>query len=282
MNRMSSRTLLLIVLLWGAYVFVAEQSRSLPRKTVGSEIRVALPLFVQVFMFGGDRYLAANVAGIRALVVETGKMSPDEFAILGRVQLDVSWLNPGHEDNYYTAAAILPWNGQLEAAQGILARASEARFYDYQPAFYYAFHLLHYQRDAVGASDWLLKAAEKLPDGDERLQIQNLAAIWLDKANDLDLAIRVVEGMAQQARRNDFRVYLEQRVKRLSVLKALREAETEYVRRHGKPLAVLDDLVTAGVIRELPLDPFGFGYDIDSQRRIVLRMSPPTGGKAVK
>ena len=160
-RRANSWTLLLALLLWGTYIFVAEQSRHLPRKTVSSEIRVALPLFVQVFMFGGDRYLAANVAGIRALVVETGKMSPDEFAILGRVQEDVSWLNPGHEDNYYTAAAILPWNGQLDAAQRILVRATEARFYDYQPAFYYAFHLLHYQRDAVGASDWLLKAAAK-------------------------------------------------------------------------------------------------------------------------
>lgn len=257
------------------FVVTAERLKSVGRQSVSVEIQVALPLFVQVFMAAGDRNLAANIAAIRALVVSTDKMQPEQYRILGKVQEDVSWLNPAHEDNYYIAAAILPWSGELDAAQKILARASRARFFDYQPAFFYAFHLLHFKGDAVGASAWLREAAEKLPEGDERLQMQNLAAIWLDKAQDIDLAIRVVEAMAGQSKRKDFRNYLEQRVMRLRALQQLRTAAASFQQRHGRPLTDLRELVDSGYIRALPSDPFGFGYALDKQGRIVLRTSRP-------
>ncbi|MFH1871227.1 MAG: hypothetical protein ABIK82_18045 [Pseudomonadota bacterium] len=258
------------------FVATAQRLKTMPRQSVQVEMQVVLPLFVQVFMAAGDRYLAANVAAIRALVVNTFKMRGEEFAILAKLQEDVSWLNPGHEDNYYTATAILPWQGEVEATQRILARATKARFYDYQPAFYYAFNLLHFKGDAVGASAWLREAAEHLPEGDERLQMQNLAAIWLDKAQDVDLAIRVVEAMAQQAKRRDFQRYLEQRVARLRALKDLRSAAEVYRRSSDRPLLDLEDLVDAGIITALPADPFGFGFALDRQGRIVLRTSPPS------
>jgi hypothetical protein len=232
-------------------------------------------LFVQVFMAAGDRFLAANLATIRALIVATDKMRPEDYRILAKVQEDASWLNPAHEDNYYAATAILPWNGELDAAQTILARATKARYFDYQPAFYYAFHLLHFKGDAVGASEWMRAAAEKLPSEDERLTMQNIAARWMDRAQDIDLAIRIVEGMAQQAKRKDFRAYLEQRVVRLRALKALRQAALLYQQRFGRSLVKLTDLVDSGLVGSIPADPFGFGFDVDKRGQIVLRTSPP-------
>lgn len=257
------------------FVISAERLKTVPRQSVTLELQVALPLFVQVFMTAGDRYLAANLAAIRALVVTTDKMRPEDYRILAKVQQDASWLNPAHEDNYYTAAAILPWNGELDAAQTILARASQARYFDYQPAFYYAFHLLHFKADAAGASAWMRAAAEKLPNDDERLIMQNLAARWMDRAQDLDLAIRIVEAMAEQARRKDFRAYLEQRVTRLRALKALRAAAERYRERFDRPLVKLDDLVDAGLLKAIPPDPFGFGFELNKQGQLVLRTSPP-------
>ena len=256
------------------FVGAAERLKSTPRQSVALEMQVALPLFVQVFMAAGDRHLAANLGAIRAVIVATDRMRPEDYRILAKVQEDVSWLNPAHEDNYYTATAILPWNGELDAAQAILARASKARPFDYQPAFYYAFHLLHFKGDAVAASEWLRVAAEKLPNDDERLIMQNLAARWLDRAQDMDLAIRIVEAMAQQAKRKDFRAYLEQRVARLRSLKELRAAARQFQQRFGRPLATVKDLVDTGLIKEIPSDPFGFGFDLDKQGQIVLRTFP--------
>lgn len=263
-----------IMLAAAIFVLTSEYLKSAPRQSVRSELQVALPLFVQVFMSMGDRNLAANIASIRALVVETQKMTPDEFAILAKVQEDIAWLNPGHEDNYYIAAAILPWVGQVDAAQHVLARASVARRYDYQPAFYYGFNQLHFRNDAAGASAWLREAAEHLPDGPNKIQMQNLAAIWMDKAPDIDTAIKVVEALAEQSKRQDFKRYLEMRVQRLQTLKALRVAASSYRQQHGRPPTALQDLVATGHLAVLPDDPFGFGYDIDTQGEIILRNSP--------
>ncbi len=273
----NSKIFMGLVALVCAAVFVAsaERLKSVPRQTVALELQVVLPLFVQVFMTAGDRYLAADLGAIRALIVATDKMRPEDYRILGKVQEDVSWLNPAHEDNYYTAAAVLPWNGELAAAQTILARAGNARYFDYQPAFYYAFHLLQFKGDAVGAAEWLRAAAEKLPDEDERLIMQNLAARWMDRAQDLDLAIRVVDAMAEQAKRKDFRAYLQQRAARLRSLKNLREAAERFRERFGRPPAKLRELVEYGLIPTIPADPFGFGFDLDKQGRIILRTSAP-------
>ena len=134
------------------FVATAERLKSAPRQSVDLELQVALPLFVQVFMTAGDRYLAANLASIRALVVTTEKMRPEDYRILSKIQDDASWLNPAHEDNYYIATAILPWNGELDTAQTILARASKARPFDYQPAFYYAFPQFQSTRTASSRS----------------------------------------------------------------------------------------------------------------------------------
>lgn len=266
---------MLAILCGALFLATVDVLKRAPRQTVQVEMQVALPLFVQVFMSAGDRFLAANVAAIRSLVVSTENMQPGDYAVLAKVQQDVSWLNPAHEDNYYIAAAILPWVGQLDAAQTILARASMARPFDYQPAFFYAFHLLHFKGDAVGAANWARMAAEKLPDPDERLAMQNFAARWLDRARDLDLAIRIVTAMARQSKRPDFRRYLEQRVTRLQHLKTLRAAAVTFRERNGHSPATLEDLVRAGLIAGLPSDPFGFGFAIDATGEIVLRNAPP-------
>lgn len=266
------------LLCMAAFFASARFLQTAPRQRVDVEMQVALPLFIQVFMTAGDRFLAANVAAIRALVASTGKMKPEDYTVLAKVQRDVSWLNPAHEDNYYIAAAILPWAGQLDAAQTILARASLARPFDYQPAFYYAFHLLYFKGDALGAANWARAAAEKLPDPDERLAMQNFAARWLDKARDLDLAIRIVRVMAKQSKRPDFRRYLEQRVERLQNLKALRAAAAMFREQQGRPPATLDELVRSKLLPAVPGDPFGFGFAIDVKGEIVLRNSPPPRG----
>ena len=256
-----------VFLLLGALIFVGASLslREQKRVNASAEIEVALPLFVQVIMTGGDRFLAANLGSIRALITESAKMQPDEYKILAKVQADASWLNPAHEDNYYVAAAILPWSGQVDAAQTVLRRASLARPFDYQPAFYYAFHQVHFKGDATGASQWLNNAAAKLPDGDVRLTMQNFAARWLDKTDDLGLAIAVVESMARQAKRKDFRNYLLQRAQRLRDLLVLRQAADRFLQQSGRPAQSLDQLVSAGLVAALPVDPFGFGYSLDTR-----------------
>ena len=260
---------------WEAQTTLLGMSRTRPR----AEIEVVLPVFVQVALAGGDRYLAASWSSVRALVTETVRMAADEYRVLALVQRDVSWLNPAHEDNYYIATAILPWEGEVEPTQVILRRATLARPFDYQPPFYYAFNQMHFKGDALGASEWLRSAASKLADPDERLTLENFAARWLDKTQDLELAARIVDAMAAQAKRKDFAAYLRQRSQRLRDLAALRRAAATYHERYRRPLQSLDDLVRSGLIAQIPADPFGSGFALDQTGLPVLAGGVAGGGK---
>lgn len=265
-----------ILLAAGLFLFTINGVKNQSRVVINPEIQVALPLFIQVSMAAGDRYWAANMGAIRALVTDTDRMDPGQYKILARVQQDVSWLNPAHEDNYYTAAAILPWNGQLDAAQSILYAASQTRPYDFQPAFLYGFHLLYFMGKPLEAAEWLRIAALKLPDEEQRLSLENVAAKWADRDKDLDSAIGVVAALAKQAKRKDFRAYLEMRIQRLKDLKMLRAKAAIFEERYKRSPIDLNELVSSGVIKSLPKDPFGFGFDMNKDGEVVLRNSEPT------
>ncbi|MDE2598997.1 MAG: hypothetical protein KGL40_05180 [Rhodocyclaceae bacterium] len=256
----------------GVFVYAQERLEGRPRLRPAGEIGVALPLFIQVALAGGDRYFAANIAAVRALVTDPGKMTADEFHVLARVQEDVSWLNPYHEDNYYTAASVLPWYGQLESAQVILRRAMLARPFDYQPGFFYGFDLLHFRHDPAAASAALREAASRMPDdSDDRMMLENMAARWLDRVDDLDMAIEVVEAMAKGGNRKDFRDYLKLRAQRLRMLKEVRTAAAAYRQQTGQPVRSLDQLVAARLLKAVPVDPFGMGFTIDANGRVFLK-----------
>lgn len=234
-----------------------------PRPPASAEMQTALPRFVQVVMAAGDRYLAANLADFRALVVSTETMQPDNYRILGRVQSDAAWLNPAHEDNYYIANAILPWYGELEAAQYILRQASDARPFDSQPPFYYAFNVFYFLKQPIEAAEWLRVAARHSSDEMEQIQLQQMASQWLGKGDDLELAIRVQEAMIKDTRHKGFAAFLQKRVHRLENLLALEQAMARYRAQTGSNPAQLQMLVTHGVLPAIPKDPFGAEYIID-------------------
>lgn len=262
-----------------AYALSVSMLGAAKRTDIFQEMQVALPRAVQVAMAGGDRYLAANLSGFRVLVASIEHMKPENYRVQAWLQEDIAWFNPAHEDNYYIAAAVLPWNGELDSAQYVLRRAIDGRPYDWSPIFYYAFNIYHFQRDPVRGAQWLLKASERANDENDRLVLENVAARWIEKGYAPAVAAGVVEGMARQSRSSGFRAYLLQRAARIRDLGTLQDAAKTFTARHGRPLRTLDELVATGLVTALPKDPFGFGYALDPQGRPILLNSPPTPKK---
>ncbi|HZX31944.1 MAG TPA: hypothetical protein VFF03_11385 [Rhodocyclaceae bacterium] len=244
------------------FVAVVPSLYSRPRTSVLVEMQVALPRFAQVIMSGGDRFFAANLAGFRTLIASTENMGPENYRIQGVVQSDVAWFNGAHEDNYYIAAAILPWNGQVAAAQTVLRRASDARPFDMQPAFFYGFNALHFLKRPVEAGEWLLVAANHSQDENERLQLQNLATLWIAKGEDKEFAIRLHRLMAKESKHKGFADHLEKRALRLENLLALDCAIDRYNELEGHRPTRLKELVDSHMLAGVPQDPFGERYII--------------------
>lgn len=260
--------LLLALISFGLYGAFVPALYARPRPAASTEMEVAIPRFAQVLMAAGDRYLAADLAGFRALVASTENMDAENYRILGIVQSDISWFNPAHEDNYYIASAILPWYGEVAVAQNILRAASEARPFDWQPAFYYAFNAFHFQKNPEEGSKWMRIAAEHTTDENEKIQLQQVAAIWAGKVEDLELAIRLHRAMAKETKHRSFAKFLEKRAQRLENLLVLQRAISRFIEATGdKPLR-LQQLLESAVLSSIPVDPFGMQYVIDGSGKL--------------
>lgn len=256
---------LLSIVLLAVYLGAQQQLKShRPAAPSGAELLVSLPRFAQVLLAGGDRHLAANLAGFRVLVADTGRMQADDYAVQGKLQRDIAWFNPVHEDNFYIAAAILPWNGQLDAAQYVLAQASAARVFDWYPLFHYAFIHYHFHKDPATGAKYLLEAVPRASAQQDQWALQSLAAAWIEKGYRTASAAGMVQAMAVNAPPGGFRRYLEGRAKRLQDLVALQEATTRFVDRHHRRPGSLRELVDSGLIAAIPADPLGYGFGLDA------------------
>lgn len=229
------------------------------------EMQVALPTLAQVFLSGGDRFLAANTTVFRSLIASTATQDPARYRTQARLQLQAAWMNPHHEDNYYLAAAILSWNGQIDAAQQILARASKARPFDMLPAFFHGFNQYYFKQDPLGGVAWLQIAAQQTSDQANRINLQKIAAKWSEKGKDRTQALKLLESMKKQSRYKALSKVISQRAQRIQNLIEIDNAITKYRDQFHHTPQTVEDLVKSGHLDHIPLDPLNAGYGIDNR-----------------
>lgn len=256
------------------YGGAASHLKGLPRAVAVEDMQVSTPIPVQLLLAGGDRFLAANIAVFRALMLRTDRAQEAAIPVLAKVQRDAAWLNPGHADNYYTAAAILAWQGQTNSAKYVLVRAIPARPGDLMPSYFHAFNLFHFAKQPREGAQVLLAAAARSSNEEEQLSLRDLAARWLNREPDARAAILLIKKMAEQSRHVGFKRYLEARAARMEGLEQLRDAHARFIAAFGRQPASLDELVKRKMIARIPQDPLKLGYALSPngepiyQRRI--------------
>ncbi|PHV10202.1 hypothetical protein [Chitinimonas sp. BJB300] len=233
------------------------------------DLQVVMPSSVQLLMALGDRHLAANVGAFRAQTVGTDKLKPETYLVLARVQLAVAQLNPRHEDNYYTAAAILAWNGQTEIAQQILERATKARKNDYLPPFFSGFNRYYFYKDYKGAAKDILIAAERTDSG-QRAALSNIASRWIEKGYESSMAIKMLDGMSKSSGNPRLNFILQGRIERLKALRQLQDSVYKFQLDNHRPPKNLQELVSEKYIEKLPVDPMGLGFLLDKNGVVTL------------
>lgn len=262
---------LIVSILLGIIASYGWYKRPIASPTIPSEIsdRIVVPAPIQVFLTGGDRFFAADLEAFRALA--TLSDGPDaatvadniSFAI--RARNEVARLNPCHEDNYYLANALLTWGGAVSHGNEILRRATDCRFWDEFPAFFYGFNLNYFNHDVQGAKRALEQAADrsvKNANALRKLAIMLMADSFEDDAT----ALAYLQSEREQTHDTKLRETLQKRVVRLQGLINLRQAQINYERRFGKPLTDPRDLIEAGIILEFPADPLRIGYEFHEGR----------------
>lgn len=253
-----------------AYVLLLGPMQSLPRAQGEDVLRVVLPGYIEVLLAAGDRHLAANIGVFRSMMVGGGVKEALTYEVQAKIQSQVAIMNPRQEDNSYVAAAILPWWDQVDRAQFILARSTEARDWDYMPPFFQAFNEYYFNKDYKRAGD-LVQIAAARSTGVNRESLKDVAAKWYTLGDDPRAAIGIISALKEASRDVGIQQRLQGRIDRLNALLELRMAAQHYYQDHDEPLLEVVQLQQLGYLERIPVDPFQFGYELDNNGQVQLR-----------
>lgn len=270
MRRRPYLPLLLSLLGFGLFSAASQWRTQVPEQAASViEGRVVIAAPVLLALFGGDRFLAANLETMRlaATGVDWGQA---DTGYLVRAQQEVAELNPCHEDNYYLANGLLTWGGADREGTEVLRRAMACRFWDELPAFFYGFNQAFFNKDIAEASRALELAAQRATGnaaGFRKLAVMLQAETFADEKLALDYLIQQRDAASDPKLRG----MLDKRVVRLQGLVVLREAQRRFEAEKGA-LTSLDQLVEHGLLPALPEDPLRLGYELRDGRIILKKM----------
>jgi hypothetical protein len=270
---MRTRYAPLLLALLGFAVFAgiafwrAQQPLSLAQLQVQDRVVIAAPVLLA--LYGGDRFLAADLETMRLAATGMQDGQSDTHYLI-RAQQVVAQLNACHEDNYYLANGLLTWGGAVSEGNQVLRAAVQCRTWDFVPAFFYGVNLAFFQRDAVEAQRILELGAQRSPENAaslRRLAIMLQAESFADEK----LALEYLARQRDAARDSRLHDMLDQRVVRLQGLVTLREAQRRFEANNGA-LTALEQLVEAGLLPALPEDPLRLGYELRKGHIILKKL----------
>lgn len=236
-----------------------DQRPSLPQPPAA----VVMPAAVQIVLYAGERHLAANIETVR-VTMSGGSMREDEAVFRVRAHHMVSQLNACHEDNYWVGNAEMTWGGAHDVGSNLLRRAMHCRFWDEWPAFFYGFGQYFFNRD-VGEARRALEMAARRADVTNAAAYRNLSIMLLaTQFDDAKLALELVRKERDQATDAGLRELLSKRVIRIEGLVILRQARKEFELRFGRALSAPQELISTGVLSNIPADPLNLGYSFEN------------------
>lgn len=231
------------------------------------EGRVVIAAPVLLVLFGGDRFLAANLETMRlaATGVDWGQA---DTGYLVRAQQEVARLNPCHEDNYYLANGLLTWGGADREGTEVLRRAMKCRFWDELPAFFYGFNQAFFNKDVAEAGRAFELAAQRSTSnaaGFRKFAIM----LKTEQIQDERLALKFLQAERDKASDPKLKGMLSKRVQRLQGLVTLRQAQRRFEVQTGKQLANAEQLLEYGLLTAFPEDPLKLGYEFNDGRFVL-------------
>ncbi len=229
---------------------------------------VIIPAPIQILLYGGDRYLAANIEEIRAAASATTE-NAQTYRI--RAHQIVSRLNPCHEDNYWIGNASLSWGGAEEQGFELLRNAMHCRIWDEWPAFFYGFNQHFFRHDEEKARIALKVAAERSRDNFAAFTTFSIM-LAAGKLNNTEAAIQLLKDEKKSTQNPKLKEMLEKRISRLKGLLILQNAQETYEERYGKRLEHPQQLLSSKILKSYPNDPLNLGYDFDGTQFTLHKM----------
>lgn len=259
--------ILLLALIGYAFAQNAYQRLNTPSNT---RMNIELPLPVQMALYFGDRYLAANADFFIAEMQVTSQLNEEEMSVFSHYLSQANKLNPYHEEAYYVAAATLPWKkgGDLPACQDILLNASSARTWDWLPLFLHGFNAFYFLKNYDLGAKSMLEAAKRSDDTNK--QALSILAGRLYAQAPSDMAIHALKLMANSSQYQPLKQHLLARAEQVRRLLQIEEASSKFEQKHHVRPKHIQDLIKVGFLDHMPVDPMGGHFHISPEGKVQI------------
>lgn len=213
-----------------------------------------------------DIFLLKTFTWVGMKIGERADLTRQEWQQLAKIIDRITDLDPRFWDPYLFAEMMLTWQaGMIDEANRLLLKAARANPNDYRPLYFLGFNQFYFRKDAAKAAPYLRQAALK-PGAPAFLK--GLAARFSLYGRQTLAGIIFLKGLIRQTNDEKTRRYLEKRLKALEIINSLENAVTEYRKLYGRLPEDLSELVSKGLIEEIPQDPYGGRFVILENGRV--------------
>lgn len=266
-------------LTWPAFLLLAYLALAIP---MGRHL-LERPAVVQLgfwpsaeilrFAGGDQKQLLAELAVCKVLfyygtMVEKWKQQiiiPPEFYTMYRTLETATRLDPYNADSYYFAQAAFTWEvGRAAEVNHLLEYGMRYRAEDWTLPFFVGFNSAYFLKDYEKGAKYLQRAAEL----SGQAYLANLSSRYFFEAGRSEMGIAFLRSMEAQTKDQRERDIYALRRTALEASFFIEQAVALYRDRYGKIPANLLDLVKDGLLAELPKDPYGGVFYLDSAGKV--------------
>lgn len=184
--------------------------------------------------------------------------------------LDVaSQLDPYNMDNYYYAQALLSDQKQyLAGLNAMLERGLAHKKKDFYIPLFLGTNYYFALKDKEKAGSYYAEAARRLPPQKNTL-FTTFSARIMYEAGETSKAVAFLEEMLKEADSPLLKQKISLRLQALQAVHFLENALSLYQRKTGQPAEKLEDLISEGILRAIPPDPYGGQFYLTRGKRVL-------------
>jgi tetratricopeptide (TPR) repeat protein len=202
---------------------------------------------------------------------------PADYPAMSRAIHAALTLDPYNMDCYYFAQAILAWDvKQYKLANDLLEKGMKYRTWDWYLPFFAGFNYGYFLKDYQKAAQMYMKAGELSGNP----LFKSLAGRYLQQSGQTELAIVYLSTMEKSAREPAIRKSFQTRLQAFRAAYAIEKARDRFRAEHGTLPARVEDLVSAGYLKGLPVDPYGGTFYLEPDGNVTTTSKFADAGKA--
>jgi tetratricopeptide (TPR) repeat protein len=189
-----------------------------------------------------------------------------EFSRIYQALFTSTRLDPYNMDAYYLAQAVLTFeSGNIQRVNELLEYGFQHRTWDWYLPFFISFNYAYFVKDYEKAAVYLTKAAELNP---KVHWFASLAARYYYEGGSTTLALAYLKEMIATTRSDAIKKRLVMRAAAFEKILQIEQAMEAYKKHLQQDPKDLTDLVKAGILARIPVDPYGGSFYLDDRGRV--------------